>query len=45
MIRRQFSDPKLLLLLKIVGLDYIVEREGGWNVEKDWNSILAGGDK
>jgi len=45
MMRRGFSDVKLLDLLKIVGLEHIVQWEGGWNEEKDWNAILAGGDK
>jgi ATP-binding cassette, subfamily D (ALD), peroxisomal long-chain fatty acid import protein len=45
MYQRTFNDAKLLQLLKILGLEYIVEREGGWNTIKDWNSQLAGGEK
>lgn len=40
-----YVDSKLKTLLASVGLDYLIEWEGGWDVEKDWNSILAGGDK
>ena len=32
-------------LLAIVGLDVIVDREGGWDSVKDWKNVLAGGDK
>lgn len=45
MVTRQFNDAKLADLLKILGLDYIIQQEGGWNEVKDWNNILAGGDK
>lgn len=45
MVTRNFNDAKLADLLKILGLEYIIQQEGGWNEVKDWNNILAGGDK
>ena len=45
MVTRNFNDAKLAELLKILGLEYIIQQEGGWNEVKDWNNILAGGDK
>ena len=32
-------------ILKIVQLDTLVEREGGWDIERDWKDVLSGGDK
>lgn len=45
MLQRKFNDRKLKELLAIVGLDVIVDREGGWDSVKDWKNVLAGGDK
>ncbi|KAJ1550489.1 hypothetical protein HK096_006666 [Nowakowskiella sp. JEL0078] len=39
------QDFDLLEILKIVQIGSIVEREGGWDAEKDWKDVLAGGDK
>jgi ABC-type uncharacterized transport system fused permease/ATPase subunit len=39
------SDDELLELLKEVRLAYIVDREGGWDKENDWNDVLSGGEK
>jgi len=39
------GDDELLELLKEVRLAYIVDREGGWDKENDWNDVLSGGEK
>lgn len=40
---RGITDHHLMCLLKIVKLDNIVLREGGWDVKKDWANALSGG--
>ncbi|CAG8466483.1 6463_t:CDS:10 [Ambispora leptoticha] len=42
---RGYTDEKLQEILEIVQLNRIVEREGGWNKEREWKDALAGGDK
>lgn len=32
-------------ILNIVHLNTIVEREGGWDKEREWKDALSGGDK
>ena len=32
-------------ILDIVQFGTIVEREGGWNREREWKDALSGGDK
>jgi len=44
-LQRKFNDRKLKEMLAYVGMDHIVEREGGWDAVKDWKNVLAGGDK
>lgn len=39
------SDSDLLEILRLLDLDQIVEREGGWDAVKEWRDCLAGGDK
>ena len=39
------SDDDLFELLKEVRLGYLVNREGGWDKENDWNDVLSGGEK
>jgi ATP-binding cassette subfamily D (ALD) long-chain fatty acid import protein len=39
------TDQELLEMLDIVHIKDLVEREGGWESEKDWKDVLAGGDK
>ncbi|KAF8528026.1 ABC transporter transmembrane region 2-domain-containing protein [Hysterangium stoloniferum] len=45
MIHRGVADEDLLSILAIVEMDHIVEREGGWDVARDWRDALSGGDK
>ncbi|UJR08556.1 hypothetical protein I4U23_012817 [Adineta vaga] len=39
------NDDQLIEILNSVELQYIVQREGGLNVERDWKDILSGGEK
>jgi len=39
------ADDDLLSILAVVEMDHIVEREGGWDVARDWRDALSGGDK
>ncbi|KAG9017622.1 hypothetical protein FRB90_000492 [Tulasnella sp. 427] len=45
MERRGMSDQDLYNILAVVGMEDIVEREGGWDVAKEWRDTLSGGDK
>ncbi|KAI9144091.1 ABC transporter transmembrane region 2-domain-containing protein [Paraphysoderma sedebokerense] len=42
---KNVTDAELQQLLEIVELKSLVEREGGWDVEKEWRDVLSGGDK
>lgn len=45
MIKKKMNDTKLQELLKIVKLDFLVKREGGFNTERNWADVLSGGEK
>ncbi|OAV95813.1 hypothetical protein PTTG_26527 [Puccinia triticina 1-1 BBBD Race 1] len=45
MAARGVSDDDLLHILAIADLDAIVQREGGWDVVREWRDALSGGDK
>jgi ATP-binding cassette subfamily D (ALD) protein 3 len=45
MLKKKINDKKLKEILKILRLDYIVEREGGLNTERNWIDVLSGGEK
>ncbi|KAI8880926.1 hypothetical protein K501DRAFT_296162 [Backusella circina FSU 941] len=45
MKERNVTDDDLLKILKVVQIEHIVEREGGWDSEKEWTLALSGGDK
>ena len=32
-------------ILEEAKLGYLVEREGGWDCQNDWNDVLSGGEK
>ncbi|KAG6335624.1 hypothetical protein ID866_3460 [Astraeus odoratus] len=42
---RGVSDADLLSVLAVVRMDGIVEREGGWDVAREWRETLSGGDQ
>lgn len=39
------TDEDLQKILEVVQLNNIVEREGGWDREREWRDALSGGDK
>nr|KAJ3418089.1 hypothetical protein HK105_000358 [Polyrhizophydium stewartii] len=39
------TDDELAQILKIVYLDYIPSREGGWDAVKEWKDVFSGGEK
>lgn len=39
------TDADLLRILALLEIDNIVEREGGWDVTREWRDALSGGDK
>lgn len=45
MKERNVTDEQLLSILKVVQIEHVVEREGGWDSEKEWTLALSGGDK
>ena len=45
MIRNNRTDEELMGILRIVHLDYIPNREGGWETRKEWKDVFSGGEK
>ncbi|KAL2912361.1 ATP-binding cassette long-chain fatty acid transporter pxa2 [Polyrhizophydium stewartii] len=39
------TDSDLAAIMAVVQIGGLVDREGGWDAEKDWKDVLAGGDK
>lgn len=39
------KDHELIRILDDVRLGYLPEREGGWDVRKEWKDVLSGGEK
>ncbi|KZT06303.1 adrenoleukodystrophy protein [Laetiporus sulphureus 93-53] len=42
---RGVTDDDLRAILSEVQMDHIIEREGGWDVARDWHEALSGGDQ
>lgn len=45
MLQRGVTDDDLARFLHLVQLDYVLERERGWDTIQDWMDILSGGEK
>lgn len=45
MIEKNITDEDLMEILKIVHLDYLPEREHGWDSIKEWKDVFSGGEK
>ncbi|CAB4432081.1 hypothetical protein RhiirA5_352368 [Rhizophagus irregularis] len=45
MIRNNRTDEELMDILRIVHLDNIPKREGGWETKKEWKDVFSGGEK
>ncbi|KZT53712.1 hypothetical protein CALCODRAFT_439721 [Calocera cornea HHB12733] len=39
------TDAELQLVLRDAHLEYLLEREGGWDTVKEWKDVLSGGEK
>lgn len=42
-IRQGVTDDELFGILQIVEIENLVEREGGWEAEKEWRDVWSGG--
>ena len=38
-------QEKTLSLLKLVGIDYLVERDGGWHIQRKFEDVLSLGEQ
>lgn len=45
MNRAGVNDERLREILREVKLEYLIDREGGWDTVKEWNDVLSGGEK
>lgn len=45
MIEMGYNDDHLFHILREVKLEYLLSREGNFNVKKDWKDVFSGGEK
>lgn len=45
MVRKGITDADLIAIMDVVNIGGLVAKEGGFDSEKDWKDVLAGGDK
>ncbi|ODQ77567.1 hypothetical protein BABINDRAFT_41201 [Babjeviella inositovora NRRL Y-12698] len=45
MLGMGYTDEHLYRVLRDVKLEYLLDREGGWEVKKDWKDVFSGGEK
>ena len=45
MTAKEITDDNLQEILEQVDLGTLVDREGGWDSEREWRDALSGGDK
>ena len=45
MLANGYNDDHLYHILREVKLDYLLTREGNFNVKKDWKDVFSGGEK
>ena len=45
MTAKEITDDNLQNILEQVDLGTLVDREGGWDAEREWRDALSGGDK
>lgn len=45
MLEMGFNDDHLYHILREVKLEYLLTREGNFNVKKDWKDVFSGGEK
>ena len=45
MTAKEIADDDLQKILEVVELGSLVDREGGWDVEREWRDALSGGYK
>jgi ATP-binding cassette, subfamily D (ALD), peroxisomal long-chain fatty acid import protein len=45
MTAKEVADDDLQKILEEVELGSLVDREGGWDAEREWRDALSGGDK
>jgi ATP-binding cassette subfamily D (ALD) long-chain fatty acid import protein len=45
MTAKEITDDNLQTILEQVDLGTLVDREGGWDAEREWRDALSGGDK